>query len=282
MESLLSLSFSNISSRDAVKIRKGLRQIEGLLAQICLSSIKGGSNRRTSVVDILPTTCKKIDELVEDPAFYEFFRLQDGFEWNVTTHLITCLERLLSMHSNTANDTLLLSALNLLQGMLLLHPPSRALFSREIYMNLLLDLLPPSLPPSIQSATLIVLVIALLDNPQNVRVFEAADGLLAVSALLQDPDTTRMVRSKVLEFLYFYLLPERDISPAGSYSTDTARKIPTTGSGSSADLSLTDFDERCILRTGREKQRLLGRHIESIGELMAEFEESRIFEGAGG
>jgi Cell division control protein 14, SIN component len=53
----------------------------------------------------------------------------------VATHLITCLERLLSMPPNSTNDSLLLSAVNLLQGMLLLHPPSRALFSREIYMN---------------------------------------------------------------------------------------------------------------------------------------------------
>lgn len=33
------------------------------------------------------------------------------------------------------SDILILSALDLLQGILLLHPPSRALFSREIYMN---------------------------------------------------------------------------------------------------------------------------------------------------
>lgn len=33
------------------------------------------------------------------------------------------------------NDLLILSALDLLQGILLLHPPSRSLFGREIYMN---------------------------------------------------------------------------------------------------------------------------------------------------
>jgi hypothetical protein len=82
MESLLSLSFSNISSRDAGKIRKGLRQIEGLLAQICLS-MPGGVDRRASVIDLQrPPTSKKLGELRHDPAFREFFRLQDGFEWN--------------------------------------------------------------------------------------------------------------------------------------------------------------------------------------------------------
>ena len=37
METLLSLAFDNLSSFDGPKVRKGLRQVEGLLAQICLS-----------------------------------------------------------------------------------------------------------------------------------------------------------------------------------------------------------------------------------------------------
>jgi len=87
MEALLSLSFDNISSKDGVKIRKGLRQIEGLLAQICLSQQSASSSpskRRTSVVPTAPSPAepKKLDALAEDPAFREFFRLQEGFEWN--------------------------------------------------------------------------------------------------------------------------------------------------------------------------------------------------------
>jgi hypothetical protein len=47
MEALLSLSFDNLSSYDQAKIRKGLRQVEGLLAQICLSSSpKSAAERR--------------------------------------------------------------------------------------------------------------------------------------------------------------------------------------------------------------------------------------------
>jgi hypothetical protein len=82
MEPLLALSFGNISSRDAGKIRKGLKQIEGLLAQICLSSPVGSGNRRVSVVPRSETKTKKLGELCDDPAFLEFFRLQDGFECN--------------------------------------------------------------------------------------------------------------------------------------------------------------------------------------------------------
>lgn len=92
MESLLSLSFDNISSRDSSKIRKGLRQIEGLLAQICLSRVGSRSphKRKSSALDdkkLLQQqqqqgSTKQLGELKQDPAFREFFRLQEGFQWN--------------------------------------------------------------------------------------------------------------------------------------------------------------------------------------------------------
>lgn len=37
--------------------------------------------------------------------------------------------------SNGQNDLLIIATLDLLQGALLLHPPSRELFAREIHMN---------------------------------------------------------------------------------------------------------------------------------------------------
>lgn len=84
MESLLSLSFDYLSSYDGVKIRKGLRQLEGLLAQICLS--RTPVDRRSSVVSngAPKQTTKELSSLKDDPAFREFFKLQEGFEWNGT------------------------------------------------------------------------------------------------------------------------------------------------------------------------------------------------------
>jgi hypothetical protein len=152
MESLLSLSFDNLSSYDAGKIRKGLRQVEGLLAQICLSKPKQAQEqRRRSVVEIdsppqTPVT-KELSELKDDPAFREFFKLQDGFEWNVAMRLVNCLDRLMGKSNDGQNDLLILSTLDLIQGILLLHPPSRALFSRELYMNVSLSLRIPMSRP---------------------------------------------------------------------------------------------------------------------------------------
>ena len=91
MESLLSLSFDYLSSSDGIKIKKGLRQLEGLLAQICLSrtttTTNNPSDRRNSAA-IPPSSpskkqiTKELSSLKDDPAFREFFKLQEGFEWN--------------------------------------------------------------------------------------------------------------------------------------------------------------------------------------------------------
>jgi len=138
METLLSHSFDYLSSPSPQKIRKGLRQLEGLLAQICLSKNATAANKRHSMLALgsspaLPL--KKLGDLHADPAFREFFKLQQGFQWNVAMRLVSCLERLLGKESNGTNDLLVIQTLDLIQGVLLLHPPSRELFAQEIYMN---------------------------------------------------------------------------------------------------------------------------------------------------
>lgn len=139
MEALLSLAFDNLSSYDQSKIRKGLRQVDGLVAQVCLSSSspKSKEEKRRSVIDPgrEPPPRKPLSELVNDPAFREFFKLQDGFEWNVAMRLTNCLDRLLGKSHDDQNDLLIIQTLDLIQGIMLLHPPSRTLFSRELYMN---------------------------------------------------------------------------------------------------------------------------------------------------
>ena len=86
MESLLSLSFDYLSSFDGLKIKKGLRQLEGLLAQICLSrsAPTSGAERRQPVAScqVSEQHTKELASLKDDPAFREFFKLQEGFEWN--------------------------------------------------------------------------------------------------------------------------------------------------------------------------------------------------------
>ncbi|CAI4215202.1 unnamed protein product [Parascedosporium putredinis] len=239
MEALLSLAFDNLSSYDGPKIRKGLRQVEGLLAQICLSrpddEHENGLDGNEASSPSTPRK-KNLSELSADPAFREFFKLQEGFEWNVTMRLISTLDRLMG-RGNSASP-----------------PPSKALFSREQNMNLLLDLLEPINCPAIQSATLLVLVASLIDTPRNTRTFEALDGLLTITSLFKSRSTPREVKLKLVEFLYFYLMPEVPSIP----KADARGSVPAIKQTSDLDNTLTT----------EEKQHMLGQHLSSVEDLV--------------
>lgn len=300
MENLLSLAFDNLSSYDGPKVRKGLRQVEGLLANICLSR-RPNKDRRPSSKDRRPSTAKNPDsdeeltppktlsELTDDPAFYEFFRLQEGFEWNVALRLVNTLDRLVAKGSDGQNDLLILSALDLIQGTLLLHPPSKTLFSREMYMNLLLDLLEPDFCPAIQSATLLTLVAALIDTPQNTRTFENLDGLLTITSLFRSRGTSRDVKLKLVEFLYFYLMPEVPSVPStGAARDDVPQRSPSKpaktfsspnrGPEGKSGRPRSPASE-ATTRSQEEKQALLGRHLNSVEELVKDLRQSTPFGG---
>lgn len=307
MEALLSLSFDNISSRDSTKIRKGIRQIEGLVAQIILSKASGRSphKRKSSALNDKPQDApKQLGELKQDAAFREFFRLQNGFQWNgkysesaqqkrspaandpvVASRLLSTIETLMGMGNPDDTDLLILAALDLLQGILLLHPPSKCLFDRVTYMNLLLDLLDANNPPKMQSQTLLVLVAALLDCPRNTRTFESIDGLLTVTSVFKSRSTTKEVKMRSLEFLYFYLMPETPVIPFASTSApntavlqrspekyDFRAAISRTHTGD-MDVDGEDLDTR----TTDEKQMLLGEYLSNVAELVQDLQESAPF-----
>ncbi|KAF1943751.1 cell division control protein 14 [Clathrospora elynae] len=284
MEALLSLAFDNIASKDTQKIRKGLRQIEGMLAQICLSSGKKsstpGHRRNASAINLgeqQQSSPKKLGQLSEDLAFREFFRLQEGFEWNVVTRVADCLDRLLGMGSSKdgQNDILILSALSNIQGLLLLHPPSRIIFGREVYMNLLLDLLDPYNCPAIQSQALLVLVTALLATPQNTRIFEHMDGLLTVTSLFKDEETTQNVKVKLLEFLYFYLMPEVPVASPQRSPTKLVNAFDRRNSATSGNEGGGPF--KTSTRSQEEKQYMLGKYLSNVDALVEDLQESAPF-----
>lgn len=293
METLLAHSFDYLSSYEPSKVRKGLRQVEGLLAQICLSKAKQSPVvRKRSMMGMSSPqpAARPLSEIKDDPAFREFFKLQEGFQWNgkssrtifftsdrlkltnlVAMRLVTCLEHLLGRGSNGTNDLLILATLDLIQGALLLHPPSRTLFAREIYMNLLLDLLDPINCPAIQSTTLLTLVTALLDNPANTRTFEQLDGLLTVTSLFKQRATSREVKLKLVEFLYFYLMPE---TPTNLPSPGMQRRSPHLRSPKGSRHSANG---NRATRTTDEKQALLGRYLNNVADLVEDLKETAPF-----
>lgn len=202
--------------------------------------------------------------------------------------LVACLEHLLGRSSSGTYDLLIISTLDLIQGVLLLHPPSRTLFAREIYMNLLLDLLDPINCPAIQSATLLTLVTALLDNPANTRTFEELDGLLTVTSLFKQRGTSREVKFKLVEFLYFYLMPETPIyttghdvsapNPAALGLQRSPSKLagPRPRSAHASTANNGDKEGRNIRLTD-EKQALLGRYLNNVEDLVEDLKETAPF-----
>lgn len=136
MEHLLSVAFDNLACFDGPKIKKGLRQIEGLLAQVCLSAHEAAAANQQRASSKAPKF--SLGDLSDDAAFREFFKLQDGFQWNIATRLIQTLDKLYAKSDDGSLDLLMLSALDSLQGVLLLHPSSRNLFSRAQSMNVCL------------------------------------------------------------------------------------------------------------------------------------------------
>ena len=153
-------------------------------------------------------------------------------------------------------------------------------------MNLLLDLLDPINCPAIQSATLLTLVTAFLDNPANTRTFEELDGLLTVTSLFKQRGTSREVKFKLVEFLYFYLMPENPILPTG-YGISA----PNTAMGGlqhspskmgpfsrSANVSANHGSSgNRVTRTTDEKQALLGRYLNNVEDLVEDLKETAPF-----
>ena len=200
--------------------------------------------------------------------------------YTVASRLISALERLLGMGNPTQTDLIILSTLELLQGLLLLHPPSKHLFRREIHMNLLLDLLDDANPPRIQSLALLVIVTALVGCPPNTRVFEATDGLLTVTTLFKSKSVTKEVRMRALEFLYFYLMPEETPHRGSSSAPNTTSSHQTPMNlhaifsdharthSSDAPNNGWDDDELGTIRSMQDKQRCLGKYLSNVDELV--------------
>jgi hypothetical protein len=144
-------------------------------------------------------------------------------------------------------------------------------------MNLLLDLLDPFNCPAIQSAALLVLVTALLATPQNTRIFEQMDGLLTVTTLFKDEETTQQVKVKLLEFLYFYLMPESPVlaSTNGRRPSKLVGVFDRRGSAASGDEGGGSGNHS--IRSQQQKQYELSRYLNNVEGLVQDLQESAPF-----
>ncbi|PVF94753.1 hypothetical protein CPB86DRAFT_628815 [Serendipita vermifera] len=175
-----------------------------------------------------------------------FISSQDSFETNVASRIIAAISTWIpeyKSHVSQASDSKLadkdggmsglaqsiIFSMSILQGVALLHAPSKAFLGRRWCLELLLDLLNLSrhIPQSneasnkdtfseealLAATVLDTLLCVLVDTPDAVRHFEEVGGLGILVRTLKKSKVSRDVRMKCLEFLYFYLLPEDENMP---------------------------------------------------------------------
>ena len=149
-------------------------------------------------------------------------------------------------------------------------------------LQLLLDLLDPSSCPAIQSSTLFTLVTALLDTPANTRTFENLDGLLTVTSLFKSRGTSRDVKLKLVEFLYFYLMPETPYSGLSGRNSGGLQRSPSKRAGGlpGRNGSGTGAGREAETKSTEEKQGLLGRYLPNVEDLVEDLRESAPFGGS--
>ena len=116
------------------------------------------------------------------------------------------------------------------------------------------------------------LVTALLTTPQNTRTFEHMDGLLTVTSLFKDEETTQNVKVKLLEFLYFYLMPETAAPSLQRSPSKLANAFDRRSSGANGD-----DPSKKNTRTQEEKQYLLGKYLSNVDALVEDLQESAPF-----
>lgn len=134
-------------------------------------------------------------------------------------------------------------------------------------------------------------MVALISTPGNTRTFEALDGLLTVTSLFKSRSTTREVKLKLVEFLYFYLMPETPSIPrAGQRDSVPAmlQRSPSKLAGAFAAGGSTARRRRAqtgVLGpqedtlTTEEKQGLLGQYLGNVDDLVRDLRTCAPFGG---
>ncbi|CAK7890896.1 hypothetical protein CAAN3_01S02652 [[Candida] anglica] len=227
-----------LSSRN----KQGIEQLDKLLG---------------SLVPYLQKQQKVGSTIDPESPLVRFIALQDSFEYNVTSSLLQIYKTLSKQEQSSNNPEttqILLTCNRLLQGLLLIHPPSRKLFSRKENMKLILHFINEQEQSENQSTSFNViisfistLVHILLKNLNNFRTFESCDGCpIVIQKLnlqeLSSPNkkatvggvmSSNLIKNqqdlnfKLIEFLLFYLVDENEVN--FDYSTiSSAKKLSVT------------------------------------------------------
>lgn len=126
-----------------------------------------------------------------------------------------------------------------------------------------------------------------METPQNTRTFENLDGLLTITSLFKSRETSRDVKLKLIEFLYFYLMPETPSIPSAINTASVPAMLQRSPSKLAGAFNRTESaggrkradSESEITRSTDEKKQLLSRYLSNVDDLVTDLQESTPFGG---
>ncbi|TDL29629.1 CDC14-domain-containing protein [Rickenella mellea] len=242
-----------------------LKDIQDRLDSICSSKSSFATrDKELSALEGLIATLILPGDVDNHGRLREFICSQDCFQCNIPSRLIGWLSSQIPLLNklNEGNNNLAdnddphilvaqtVSSLSLIQGVALIHPPSKTFLASAFSIQIILDLLLISRQlstkpfsnitntthgqgdftaqrePPLATAVLDTLLCILVDSPPATRVLEQLNGVEVVVKVLKKAGIPRDIRMKCLEFLYFYLMDEASESTVTEVSS-TKQSSPT-------------------------------------------------------
>lgn len=142
-----------------------------------------------------------------------FVTLQDNFQYNIVSHLLL-------YYAKSPTEAQLIKANQVLQGLLLLHKPSKRLFHNKKNLNLILGTIINITNIDLIVSSITTIIHILLKDLKNFRNFEELGGCsIIINYLDFDKPNQELVKQnlnfKIIEFLLFYLIDESNMVGLG-------------------------------------------------------------------
>ncbi|CDK25017.1 unnamed protein product [Kuraishia capsulata CBS 1993] len=277
LEKFIGDCFQELGRNDVSAVHNGLQKLDSMIAVLCSRYSLLISKRSTPPATRSRKSTSKVETqrshravwkvpTIDDDVFGEFVKLQNGFELNLASALLQTLSRMIINPGDYPAESMVLMH-TVLQGVLLIHPPSRNLFSRESNLKLILDCIVPGNQPVVVKAAVQTLVSCLVRSVPSIRTFEKLNGPDIVCRLLKksDPAVPKEVQVRALEFLLFYLVPETK-----SLRTSQSEKDTTA-------TPKVAYEDGCIRRSTEDKASILRCYLPNVDDLVKELYESKPF-----
>lgn len=164
---------------------------------------------------LLPAIKQYHHQQQQNETIDAFIKLQDNFQYNLAGYLLN--------YYRLQDDAIIIKCNQCLQGLLLLHKPSKKLFHRKSNLQLIIRTLQNGSNIDTIISTITTIIHILLKDLTNFRNFEDLNGCSIIIKYLnfdkmieprQDLQEQKL-NFKIIEFLIFYLIDETNMVNLG-------------------------------------------------------------------